>query len=237
MARRRPSQGRVFAFSLSEVTLLLAFLLLSLLAATVSDMKGYDEMVQEREQNSHFRDEVEGVLDSLGTSLDELRRVASVLVAADLAEEKTIVLLRVINQLIESNRGLRKALADLRSELAEQDSLSGTEPGSCWTDEDGRTQYLLSITIDDTHFKLEPDWPDTREADFVTHFSSARQPPTGEISRSQLLTYAKPVYAETLMNNCRFIVKLIDQTTTKEHYKHQRAVLESYFFVFEVNSN
>ncbi|MFC1895470.1 hypothetical protein ACFL0Q_02255 [Thermodesulfobacteriota bacterium] len=241
MPVRKRTTKRVFGLSLTEVALLLVFLLLSLLAASIpqdSELKKYKKEVQE-------------VLELLGVSLGELRKTASHLIDAGLVEKPRKDLLSFIEGLRAENRRLRERLAlsdDEVRQLKEQtkrakeelaklkgaEGQGGTEPGSCWSSADGRVEYFLQVVLHDRRLNMQPVWPSSRKDNLLSLGINSSAVPSGEVENLEFSRFAVPIYYATVARGCRLFVRLVDRTTNKEAYKRQRNLVERYFFVREV---
>jgi hypothetical protein len=250
LIRKRPSR-RVFGLSLTEVVLELTFLLLALLAASTTYYADIEKMREELARQRSFQEQVEGVLATLGVSLDEMRKVASRLVAAEMVEQSKLNLAKLIDQLLADNRRLRGKISDLEknlldtiaqalkaeaelSRLGKPDGEGGTEPGSCWVDAEGRVQYFLHITIHDQDLQIRAAWPAARCNDLWAMGVNLDEVPSGVVANAQFSDFARPIHFRTVNQGCRLFARLVDRTTSKDSYKRQRKLIERYFFVREV---
>lgn len=248
--RSRPSR-KVFGLSLTEVALLLVFLLLALLAASVTQEADFAKARKELASLRNFQKQVEEVLGTLGVSLEELRNMASRLVAADLMERSRLDLAKLIDRLLADNKRLRNRVSELEKNLRDLSAQAqradaelarlgkaagegGTEPGSCWLDAEGVVQYFLHITIHDHSLHIQAAWPGTRRKDLQAVGVNPVEVPSGHVGNAEFSRFAKPVYFRTVDQGCRLFARLVDRTTSKDSYKRQRKLVERYFFVREV---
>ena len=249
--RKRPSR-RVFGLSLTEVALLLVFLLLALLAASITEDDALAAAREDLASLVDFHDSAQEVLDTLGVSLDGLREVASRLVAADLVEKSKLNLAKLIDRLLAENRRLRSRVGELemrtddltyRAEAAGRELTGlgkatgegGTEPGSCWFDVDGRVEYFLDVIINDDRLNVRPAWPSIRRTDLEALGVSPSAVLSGDVENEEFSRFAEPIYHGTVDRGCRLFARVVDRTTNKEAYKHQIRLVERFFFVREVD--
>lgn len=250
---RRPPK-RVFGLSLAEVTLLLVFLLLALLATSVSQDADLQQGKKELARLCKFQKEVDEVLGALGVSFKELRKLASRLVSADLVEQSKLDLAKLIDRLLAEKKRLGDRVSDLEKNLhdlsvqtqrAETELArlvkvkaageGGTEPGSCWLDAQGHVQYFLHITIYDHGIQIQSAWPRTRYSDLQAVGVNPDEVPSGNIRNAEFSRFARPIYLRTVDQGCRLFARLVDRTRSKDSYKRQCKFVERYFFVQEVN--
>lgn len=249
--RTRSSKG-VFGLSLTEVAFLLVFLLLALISTSITKDPDIENTKMELADLEEYQKLVEEVLDTLGVSLEELRKVASRLIAADLVEKPKLNLIDIIDQLLADNKRLRNRIDELEKKTVEltqrtqraEDELrrlgkavvgeGGTEPGSCWFDADGQIEYFLHVVIHDDRLDISSAWQDNRRRDLEAMGVNPASVPSGEIRNEAFSRFAGSIYLKTVDQGCRLFVRLVDRTTNKDAYKQQRKLVERYFFVLEV---
>lgn len=243
MRRMRRTASRVFGLSLAELSLILVFLLLSLLAITApaDDFKkeDVDDLKAQLAEFERFKRQVDDLFAKLGITMESLQTLASRLISANLVEKDKRDLVRLIEDLLAENQELReqvvalgKAVEDLEQEVDELQDDGGTEPGSCWISEDGKTEYFLRVRMFDDRFRFLPAWPARRVED-MSAFGISLELPQGNLSNDAFATFSYPIYLETQSHGCRLFVILQDDTTGKASYKKQKDLVERYFFVFE----
>jgi len=248
---RRDKSDKVFSLSLTEISLLLVFVVLALYGASIYDIEKKLQFVEdERDELQKFKVDTEEVLSQLGVSLDELRKTASRLISEDLlnqsekniqeAIDNYIKKIKELMELREENLTLRSDRDELvgRVKALEKDGVpGGTEPGSCWFGGDEKEEYFLDVELLDDGFRLTPAWPERRQDDLEEFLISSDEIPRGIVTRRELKAFAHPIYKATTQKECRFFVRLTDHTTEKFEYKQQKSLVESYFFIYEPRSS
>ncbi|MDB4324735.1 hypothetical protein N9971_00160 [bacterium] len=245
------SRRQTFLLSLTEVTLLLVFLLLALSStyrapiSTPEEYESLQERLLEYEKN-------EDLYRSFGLSSVSVQRLWSRLISADLVERNKATLVQAIEALLEERerllrdeRRMEVELASIRNETGHLTSQleqceadrseggKGSEPGSCWEDSAGRIEYLLEVVIRDSSLLVTPAWP-SRRADQLADFGlNGGLEPQQELSANGFAQLGKPVFDRVIQRDCRLFVLLLDETTGKDSYKRQKALVERYFFIRE----
>lgn len=184
---------------------------------------------------------------SLSRIIDELISENKTLRADLAAMEKRAAGLLSENEKLQTDNSVMKADADELArrigaietelkQLKEPARTSGTEPGSCWFDSDGREDYFLELVLNDEILSLRPVWPANRSADLKSMGIDRSTVPSGEIDGRAFSRFARPIYVQTIDRGCRLFVRLIDKTTHKKAYKRNLRLVERYFFVHEIEA-
>jgi hypothetical protein len=243
--------------SLAEVTLLLVFLLLSLLAAATGsgpDPGGetipvplhlHQALTKLKSTVDEFID-----LDRLELIRNELDQEWTRLINAELVDLESLELTRLIEVLLAENRRPRDDLEELKIKLvAETDradqaesklkdlgvaaGTGGTDPGSCWKVGDGvrgRSEPLLDITLGEELLEIDRAWPSHREHQLAEYGLVPDAILTGKVTQAQFEAFAYPVLRRTVEKDCRFVARVFDNTVSKDAYKHQLELVEKYFY-------
>lgn len=141
-------------------------------------------------------------------------------------------------QVAELQRELGTVQRTLEETRRQRDNLmnrgGGVEMPSCFNDERGRQQPILSVTIEDEAifveditppaFQQHEMWQQTR----TTRFRGRR-----DISEREFRAWSAPITRWSTVNTCRFFVRLIDSTcsTCKDRWNSMRSMVEGYFYI------
>jgi len=138
------------------------------------------------------------------------------------------------DQLAIENKRLREQKGHLERQVA---SLGGSgDPVQCWYHpKTGKSEYIFDITLLDDGFVIKDN--------AIPHRAEEQaQLPIEMIEFGRKLTpqefgqQAQPLYLWSREEECRFVIRLIDQVTgTKDLFKRRERQLEGFFYKFEVN--
>ena len=124
---------------------------------------------------------------------------------------------------------LRGQVAEMRRRL--EAAGNGRVLPSCWSTEDGKTQYLMDITLVDEGILAQETIPEGRES------SRARLPLsnrdlTEPLSIGQFLAWTREVFRYSVAEECRFYVRVQDSTgpMMKERFKALLLTVENHFY-------
>ena len=103
---------------------------------------------------------------------------------------------------------------------------------SCWTNQQGETEFLLEVTIKDSAVIVRDIAPALRQSDANLRLL-ARLPRNAEIRPDTFRAAVAPLYRWSVREKCRFFVQMQDGTseTSKEIYKKARQMVEGVFYV------
>jgi hypothetical protein len=108
----------------------------------------------------------------------------------------------------------------------------GNDYPSCWIASDGSTEYMFSITIRDGGILFQDAAPPYRRL----HEAAALMtgvPRSVELTEKLFRQYAEPIRSWSEERECRFFVKMKDETAmrSKEVYKRLRRLVENHFYI------
>ncbi len=131
----------------------------------------------------------------------------------------------------ENLNSLVKNIKDLENRnklLSERTKKAGLGKQPCEVSADG-TVYLASLTLFDDEIRFKK---------LSLHPLNEYLPLESEMSYSDFSKLAKVYYSwsNTKPQDCRFFVKVIDNSTTKEKYKSALVLIEKYFYKYETRS-
>lgn len=180
------------------------------------------------QENTQLEQRLETALSkasSLEQRVDILRRSSVDRIAADLGAARLTIAEQ--DQALSTAQGRIGELAG-RVKFLQRRS-GGRDKPPCWTDAEGQPQFLLSITLYEDGFVVEPAWRPDREIEArslgLTDGVLGRR-----ISQSTFMAQFRPIYSQTVSEGCRHYAYIRDSTLSKAAYKQRLGAAEAFFY-------
>ena len=111
----------------------------------------------------------------------------------------------------------------------------GNDWPACWSDSEGRQEFIYAVTLNENDLTVEGIWPSHRNDD-IEFIPNAKALPSNSMSLSDFGKNAEPILNWSKEKECRHYVKIIDNTepTSKVKYKSMKKIVEGYFYKFDV---
>lgn len=111
----------------------------------------------------------------------------------------------------------------------------GNDWPACWSDSEGRQEFIYAVTLNENDLTVEGIWPSHRNDD-IEFIPNAKVLPSNSMSLSDFEKNAEPILNWSKEKECRHYVKIIDNTapTSKVKYKRMKKIVEDYFYKFDV---
>ena len=111
----------------------------------------------------------------------------------------------------------------------------GNDWPACWSDSEGRQEFIYAVTLNENDLTVEGIWPSHRKDD-IEFIPNAKALPSNSMSLSDFEKNAEPILNWSKEKECRHYVKIIDNTapTSKVKYKRMKKIVEDYFYKFDV---
>lgn len=111
----------------------------------------------------------------------------------------------------------------------------GNDWPACWSDSEGRQEFIYAVTLNENDLTVEGVWPSHRNDD-IEFIPNAKALPSNSMSLSDFEKNAEPILNWSKEKECRHYVKIIDNTapTSKVTYKRMKKIVEDYFYKFDV---
>lgn len=111
----------------------------------------------------------------------------------------------------------------------------GNDWPACWSDSEGRQEFIFAVTLNENDLTVEGIWPSHRNDD-IEFIPNAKALPSNSTSLSDFEKNAEPILNWSKEKECRHYVKIIDNTapTSKVKYKRMKKIVEDYFYKFDV---
>ena len=111
----------------------------------------------------------------------------------------------------------------------------GNDWPACWSDSEGRQEFIFAVTLNENDLTVEGIWPSHRNDD-IEFIPNAKALPSNSMSLSDFGKNAEPILNWSKEKECRHYVKIIDNTapTSKVKYKRMKKIVEDYFYKFDV---
>lgn len=251
-------RGFVLGLTLAEAMLLLLFVLLLVLVLsivdrqrektalsvlhpileTVGDDMSSEEIIRlferslsiERVENRHGVSISDNFIELVAEYQLQFSEGQSELVDILEAEkEQNLKLQEQVSELKSDNLTLQGQLAESSRRLT-QAGIGGTLP-SCWSTPEGRTQYLLSVSLEDYGLRVQETVPETRQFD-RQRLPLEEKVGVQKLSMASFLEWTEDLYAYSLERECRFYVRVYDSTSAeeKELFKQLLFGVERHFY-------
>lgn len=253
-------RGFVLGLTLAEAMLLLLFVLLLVLVLGITDRQKQDAqlaalqpILQAIQQEAQPEDlvrlfersmAIEEIENRLGQTISEdfIELVAEY--QAQLSESEPD-LLDILESEKDKNQELEREVSELQSDnltlqgqLAEttrrldQAGVGGTLP-SCWSTPDGRTQYLLTVSLEDQGLRVQETIPEARQFD-RQRLPLEMKAGLNQMTMQSFLQWTEPLHPYSVERECRFYIRVFDATSPaeKELFKELLFGVERHFYKF-----
>ena len=144
-----------------------------------------------------------------------------------------------IKELKEDKSQLESKLKEFKKEAKSREKnlrrRCGNDWPACWSDSEGRQEFIYSVTLNENDLTVEGIWPSHRNDD-IEFIPNAKALPSNSMSLSDFEKNAEPILNWSKEKECRHYVKIIDNTapTSKVKYKRMKKIVEGYFYKFDV---
>lgn len=148
-------------------------------------------------------------------------------------------LLSEIKELKEDKSQLESKLKEFEKEAKSREKnlrrRCGNDWPACWSDSEGRQEFIYAVTLNENDLTVEGIWPSHRNDD-IEFIPNAKALPSNSMSLSDFEKNAEPILNWSKEKECRHYVKIIDNTapTSKVKYKRMKKIVEGYFYKFDV---
>ena len=111
----------------------------------------------------------------------------------------------------------------------------GNDWPACWSDSEGRQEFIYAVILNEKDLTVEGIWPSHRNDD-IEFIPNAKALPSNSMSLSDFEKNAEPILNWSKEKECRHYVKIIDNTapTSKVKYKRMKKIVEGYFYKIDV---
>jgi hypothetical protein len=111
----------------------------------------------------------------------------------------------------------------------------GNDWPACWSDSEGRQEFIYAVTLNENDLTVEGIWPSHRNDD-IEFIPNAKALPSNSMSLSDFGKNAEPILNWSKEKECRHYVKIIDNTapTSQVKYTRIKKIVEDYFYKFDV---
>jgi len=135
------------------------------------------------------------------------------------------------NSYLENQRisELNAELESCRNKLNKK-NMGGTGFGSCWINENGKTEDIISMAMYDNGFTIMETWPPSRndEAKRIGLIKSKIKNRFIENTEFEIILSRVLRHSAKMTPSCRFLGTYIDKTSSKAIFKRQQNFINSY---------
>lgn len=206
-----------------------------------SPQQAVERLMQDAQLAAAIRDAMEAA--GLDPSLSEIREIAETLkqsVQEAVEANPGLSPSESIKQAVSSRDSLIAKVSDLQGQNKNlRDKLERIGPGlempPCWANrESGKPEYIFDVALTSTGFIVRDRTPPhrmTQRTELPVNMTFDQ-----EITSTQFLAEAYPLYQWSVQSQCRFFVRAFDQTGSgeKREYKLMMRRLETRFYKLEV---
>ena len=227
----------LFGLTLTEIVILLFFivLMLSLVAKEKSDV--------EKEKSAAKVANLENIIAKQKQKMDDdfkrLELLASVLgddsisprdALDDIFQSLQEADSKIFN-LKQDKNNLSGQIKNLSREIIQKGG-KGVPP--CWTDSNGKAEYIFSIWLRNESYEVVRAWPKHREV-AAMDLQAVKLMMNQNLAKKQFRKHAKQIYDWSVTNECRHYVKIHDtKENNKPTYKKMLLTVEDYFYKYLV---
>ncbi len=255
-------QGLVLGLTMAEIVILIIFILLLTISYQIKKQK--DE-VNAIINNLNVLTERNTLLEKELVKFEQIinrGKIDDLFHELELAKENHIKIEKMNQQLVElkekekelndikiilSESGLKsddiknhsKEIQELKSQIKNMQRRGiGTEKPACWATNDGKPEYIYDIAITSDSITIRDILLAHRSEDKVKLPTNLIQL-NESLSVEAFLEQTEPLFIWSENNNCRFFVRLYDETLThqKNIYKNMRNITGYRFYSYEVRDN
>ena len=162
--------------------------------------------------------------EALEEKLADYEEITEIIDEQSLVENKPYS--EIVASIIQENKDTKGRIKNISKRLG-----NGLDHPPCWSDENGLTQYLYKVTINESSVSIEAGWPEKRMAQALanTNITSA----LGSYSLTRDINKATtPIYNESVKNECRHFVRINDKATSKKVFKNYLFQIEEHFYKY-----
>lgn len=181
---------------------------------------------------------------------EQLKKAAAMLASGDKLPSPEEV--RELNDKAEELSALQNDLEQTKATLRESENSlqscqksnayfkrrAGMDYPPCWTNEEGRIQYLLNVELlPDGTIVAQPGWPTVRQADAQNMPSVVEMTQKGPMSLAEFSSYAAPILQlsdHAKPEACRHFVRMKNRIPDRKNADNARLRVENYFYKYEV---
>ena len=150
-------------------------------------------------------------------------------------EKSALENLASVNSALENLENCEQAVTEAKSREKNLRRRCGNDWPACWSDSEGRQEFIYAVTLNENDLTVESIWPSHRNDD-IEFIPNAKALPSNSMSLSDFEKNAEPILNWSKEKECRHYVKIIDNTapTSKVKYKRMKKIVEGYFYKFDV---
>jgi len=201
---------------------------------------------RELEADRQFADSLRRALNSQNLPPDDLAQRAATLVALGVAAERAAGdgkdVRKLVTEATKAAEEERRRADNLQGQLAQMKKMfteagRGTEKPACWATKDGRIEYIFDVALRTGGVVMRDNALPHRAEE------QAKLPVNGirymtEMSPSELRAAALPLYRWSEEHDCRFFVRVFDQTSAADKgiYKKMLWTVGEFFYYYEPRS-
>ena len=225
---------RIFLFgvTLTEIIILLFFILMLLSANIITDKN--KEILQQKE----LIESLNNISDDDFKQLEQITELvlpdeSEILVDSDEPFKKLVEVKEKIVKLIEENKKTKRESNELKNQNKYlRIKTEGHGPPPCWVNPKGKEEYLFRIILKNGIYIIEKDWPEHRQADAMA-LPSVNEMVGKSFDRNSFRKLALPIKKNGVENECvHYVVRADHVENDKPTYKFMMRTMNDYFYSY-----
>ena len=140
-----------------------------------------------------------------------------------------------VNSALKNLENCEQTVTDAKSREKNLRRRCGNDWPACWSDSEGRQEFIYAVTLNENDLMVEGIWPLHRNDD-IELIPNARSLPSDSMTLADFARKSAPILSWSKEKECRHFVKIIDNTspTSKIKYKKMKRKVEDYFYKFDM---
>jgi len=230
------------------------------LKETIDSLDLLNDLAQDFDPNELFIELAEGRLakehlqtallekEKLERQLDQLTDVSGRLIDKEELQKKLSILsqtnkllneykldnLEELKDFLDHSKNINGQNANLREKLKKIGN--GLDHPPCWADASGKIEYTYKVYIYEDSVVFKGGWPKSR--DEQARSSKSIMKALGSYkNNSAMWDKTKPIFDNSVKNECRYFVRVYDHATSKRSFKKYLSGIENHFYKYLRSSN
>jgi FtsZ-binding cell division protein ZapB len=206
-------------------------------SSLVEDNQSIDDVRETIAQHKKAVDVLDehGIEGTLSEAIEKLSAKNEELVAEFATVQGELSSLEKENKTLSQERNdIKGQNANLRLKLEKEGN--GLEHPACWSDVNGKAQYVYNIILNENSIEVDAGWGEERKQQATSNKNIMKSIGVYS-SKSALWRATNAIYKESVKNECRHMVRVYDHTETKEVYKSFLGAVENHFYKWVSNKS
>jgi len=139
---------------------------------------------------------------------------------------------KTINEIINEKNELIERKDVLEKQITYYKRVQGLDYPPCWISDKGKARYLFHITLNESNLYIKEALWNENDREKSKKIPNIEKIINKDLSLNQFLKLVKPLYKQTVIEECRHFVIFKDNTETKKSYKTKTLKIENFFYKY-----